>query len=172
MSEEQQKNVSDGEEDAEESQIDQLINNDCDVRKNLFDEFDVPSKQKSSSESSGREYMKVYLRIRPFSKVEIEAKEDQNCVERESDTAVLANAPKESFTFKNGTRAGGEISHRFTFSDVFSEDTTQKAFFDETTLPLVTDFIHGQNCLVFTYGVTNSGKVIKLNRLINCYNLL
>ncbi|KAJ7363560.1 hypothetical protein OS493_009719 [Desmophyllum pertusum] len=68
------------------------------------------------------------------------------------------NAPKESFAFKNSTRAGGEISHRFSFTNVFDEETTQKSFFDDTTLPLVTDFINGQNCLVFTYGVTNSGK--------------
>ncbi|KAL9968581.1 hypothetical protein ACROYT_G020690 [Oculina patagonica] len=157
MSEQQHNCVSDGEEDLDESQIDHPIHNDADIRKNLFDEFDAPAK-KTSSESSGREYMKAYLRVRPFSNEEIEANENQQCVEKESRTSVLMNAPKESFAFKNSTRAGGEISHRFSFTNVFDEETTQKAFFDETTLPLVTDFIHGQNCLVFTYGVTNSGK--------------
>lgn len=166
MSEEQHNCVSDGEEDPDESQIDQPVcHNDADIRKNLFDEFDVPAK-KTSSDSSGREYMKAYLRIRPFSNEEIEANENQQCVEKESRTSVLMNAPKESFAFKNSTRAGGEISHRFSFTNVFDEETTQKSFFDETTLPLVTDFIHGQNCLVFTYGVTNSGKVSDLNLLV------
>ena len=161
MTEQQQSCLSDGEEDPDESQIDHPIicHNDADVRKSLFDEFDVPAKQKTSSDSSGREYMKVYLRVRPFSDREIEENENQPCVEKESRTTVLMNAPKESFAFKNSTRAGGEISHRFSFTNVFGEETTQKSFFDETTLPLVTDFIHGQNCLVFTYGVTNSGKV-------------
>lgn len=162
MTEQQHNCLSDGEEDPEESQIDHPIicnNDDADIRKSLFDEFDVPAKQKTSSDSSGREYMKVYLRVRPFSDEEIEGNENQQCVEKESRTAVLLNAPKESFAFKNSTRAGGEISHRFSFTNVFDEETTQKSFFDETTLPLVTDFIHGQNCLVFTYGVTNSGKV-------------
>ena len=163
MAEQQHNCISDGEEDPEESQIDPIVvgDNDAEIRKNLFDEFDVATKQKTStdSSSSGREYMKVYLRIRPFINEEIEAKENQNCLEKESATAVLMNAPKESFAFKNSARAGGEISHRFSFSNVFNEDTTQKKFFDETTLPLVADFIHGQNCLVFTYGVTNSGKV-------------
>lgn len=160
MSEQQHNCVSDGEEDADESQNDHRVisNNFADIRKNLFDEFDVPAK-KTSSEGSGREYMKVYLRVRPFSNEEIEANENQQCVEKESSTTVLMNAPKESFAFKNSTRAGGEISHRFSFTNVFDKGTTQKSFFDETTLPLVTDFIHGQNCLVFTYGVTNSGKV-------------
>ncbi|EDO32132.1 predicted protein, partial [Nematostella vectensis] len=43
-------------------------------------------------------------------------------------------------------------------SRVFGPETTQKDFFDETSLGLVRDFVDGQNCLVFTYGVTNSGK--------------
>jgi len=161
MTEQQQNTLSDGEEDPDESQINHplICDNDADdIRKNLFDEFDVPAKQKTSSDS-GRECMKVYLRIRPFSDEEVERNENQHCVERESRTTILLNAPKESFAFKNSSRAGGEISHRFSFTDVFDEETTQKSFFDETTLPLVTDFIHGQNCLVFTYGVTNSGKV-------------
>ncbi|XP_068698527.1 kinesin-like protein KIF20A isoform X1 [Montipora foliosa] len=163
MSEKQQNCVSDGEEEADEYAIDELAkdNNDVAIRKNLFDEFGVPAKvQKTSSDSanSGREYVKVYLGIRPFSNEEIEAKENQHCLEKENESAVLLTAPKESFAFKNSIRAGGEISHRFSFSSVFDETTTQKQFFDETTLPLVADFIHGQNCLVFTYGVTNSGK--------------
>ena len=147
MSEQQHDCLSDGEEDPDESQVDHPIicHNDAE--------------HKSSSDSSGREYMKVYLRVRPFSDEEIEANENQQCVEKESRTTVLMNAPKESFAFKNSTRAGGEISHRFSFTNVFDEETTQKSFFNETALPLVTDFIHGQNCLVFTYGVTNSGKV-------------
>jgi len=162
MSKQHHSCISDGEEDPEEFEIDDHIpcDNVADIRKNLFEEFDVPAKQKTSSDSSssGREYMKVYLRVRPFNNEEIEANENQHCVEKESPTAVLMNAPKDSFAFKNSTRAGGEISHRFSFSNVFDEATTQKKFFDETTLPLVADFIHGQNCLVFTYGVTNSGK--------------
>ncbi|XP_068755387.1 kinesin-like protein KIF20B [Montipora capricornis] len=162
MSGKQQNCISDGEEEADECAIDYLANdnNDVAIRKNLLDEFDVPAKQKASSDSanSGREYVKVYLRIRPFSNDEIEAKENQHCLEKENESAVLLTAPKESFAFKNSIRAGGEISHRFSFSSVFDETTTQKTFFDETTLPLVADFIHGQNCLVFTYGVTNSGK--------------
>ena len=170
MSNEQHGCISDGEEESEKCQIDECVNgvdNDADIRKNLLDEFEVPAvpaKEKTSSDSSssGREYMKVYLRVRPFTNEEIEANENQQCVEKESSSAVLMNAPKESFAFKNSTRAGGEISHRFSFSSVFDEATTQKKFFDETTLPLVADFIHGQNCLVFTYGVTNSGKVSKL----------
>lgn len=172
MSEQQQNSISDSEEEGNACVIDDLASDvkDTDIRKNLFEDFGVPAKQKASSDSSnsGREYVKVHLRIRPFSNEEIDAKENQQCLEKENESAVLLNAPKESFAFKNSVRAGGEISHRFSFSSVFDETTTQKKFFDQTTLPLVADFIHGQNCLVFTYGVTNSGKVFKLNSSRTC----
>ncbi|KAK2570806.1 Kinesin-like protein KIF20B [Acropora cervicornis] len=170
MSEQQQNSISDSEEEGNACVIDDLASDvkDTDIRKNLFEDFEVPAKQKGSSDSSnsGREYVKVHLRIRPFSNEEIDAKENQQCLEKENESAVLLNAPKESFAFKNSVRAGGEISHRFSFSSVFDETTTQKKFFDQTTLPLVADFIHGQNCLVFTYGVTNSGKTFDINALL------
>ena len=46
----------------------------------------------------------------------------------------------------------------YTFSHVFPPTTTQSEFFTRTTLPLVQDVLEGQNALLFTYGVTNSGK--------------
>ncbi|KIM48329.1 hypothetical protein M413DRAFT_440050 [Hebeloma cylindrosporum] len=46
----------------------------------------------------------------------------------------------------------------YTFSHVFLPNTTQYDFFTKTTLPLVQDVLTGQNGLLFTYGVTNSGK--------------
>ena len=44
------------------------------------------------------------------------------------------------------------------FVDVFDEDSTQGAVFDKVGLPLVSDLLHGKNGLLFTYGVTGSGK--------------
>ena len=49
-------------------------------------------------------------------------------------------------------------SSTYTFSHVFPHDTKQSDFFTKTTLPLVKDVLTGQNALLFTYGVTNSGK--------------
>ena len=129
------------------------------VRKNLFEDFALNSKRTDSQ--SGREFMKVFLRIRPLSSEEISSGEDQQCLVMENPSGVLTQAPKDSFTFKNSTRGVGEVNHRFTFSNVFPPETTQKTFFDETSLGMVKDFIEGQNCLLFTYGVTNSGKVNK-----------
>ncbi|EGO30926.1 hypothetical protein SERLADRAFT_359061 [Serpula lacrymans var. lacrymans S7.9] len=46
----------------------------------------------------------------------------------------------------------------YKFSHVFPPATHQSEFFEKTTLPLVRDLLDGQNGLLFTYGVTNSGK--------------
>ena len=46
----------------------------------------------------------------------------------------------------------------YSFSHVFPSATPQSDFFTKTTLPLVRDLLQGQNALLFTYGVTNSGK--------------
>lgn len=46
----------------------------------------------------------------------------------------------------------------YTFDHVFPPETKQSDFYMDTTLPLVRDLLSGQNGLVFTYGVTNSGK--------------
>ncbi|KAK7497988.1 hypothetical protein BaRGS_00010859, partial [Batillaria attramentaria] len=125
------------------------------MRRNLLDVFD---KSVAPPPEVTDERMSVFLRIRPFSEQELEADENQGCVQVQNDYMVSANAPKESHTFKTTTHGLGKARHNFTFSRVFPEETTQKEFFDSTMLKLVQDFIEGQNCLVFTYGVTNSGK--------------
>ncbi|XP_038669251.1 kinesin-like protein KIF23 isoform X3 [Scyliorhinus canicula] len=44
------------------------------------------------------------------------------------------------------------------FKEVFGAFTTQKELFNVVARPLVEDLIHGKNGLLFTYGVTGSGK--------------
>ncbi|PSR80701.1 hypothetical protein PHLCEN_2v6617 [Hermanssonia centrifuga] len=46
----------------------------------------------------------------------------------------------------------------YTFSHIFPPSAQQSDFFAKTTLPLVKDVLEGQSGLLFTYGVTNSGK--------------
>ena len=82
--------------------------------------------------------------------------------------SVEISAPRESFAFKSVTRGCTDQTHEFSFTHVFKESTSQKEIFDDTMLPFVKDILGGQNCLVFTYGVTNSGKVDYLLRLFCC----
>ena len=82
----------------------------------------------------------------------------QKCIDVINDNTIVAHAPKDSHTFKNSVHGNTKASNKFTFSKIFREDTSQKDFFDSAMLGTVKDFVDGQNCLVFTYGVTNSGK--------------
>ena len=44
------------------------------------------------------------------------------------------------------------------FSEIFGEDSSQPDVFQRVGLPLVEDLVKGNNGLLFTYGVTGSGK--------------
>lgn len=52
------------------------------------------------------------------------------------------------------------VKHTFTriFQPQDDRRAAQSEFFSDTTLPLVSDLLDGANGLIFTYGVTNSGK--------------
>ncbi|XP_074841887.1 kinesin-like protein KIF20A [Carettochelys insculpta] len=106
--------------------------------------------------------LKVYLRVRPFSKMELESNESQGCVTVENSETVTLQAPKESFTMKNSERGIGESVHQFTFTKVFGPETTQSEFFEGTMKDIVKSYIDGANGLVFTYGVTNAGKTFTI----------
>jgi len=100
--------------------------------------------------------MNVYLRIKPYTKNEDQS---QKCIEVEPEgNAVVASAPDTSHSYKTSKRGLTKSSHKFTFSKIFNEDTSQKQFFNETMLDMTKDFISGQNSLIFSYGVTSSGK--------------
>ncbi|NXX94313.1 KIF23 protein, partial [Centropus bengalensis] len=47
---------------------------------------------------------------------------------------------------------------QYSFKEVFGTLVVQKELFDVVAKPLVEDLIHGKNGLLFTYGVTGSGK--------------
>ncbi|KAL8212223.1 UNVERIFIED_CONTAM: Kinesin-like protein kif20a [Gekko kuhli] len=111
---------------------------------------------KAASDDNGK--VKVYARVRPLNSAEVEKLEDQGCICIEDSQTLLLKAPKESFTMKNTERGIGQAVHKFTFTQVFGPEVGQKAFFDTTMREVVKDVLHGQNWLVYTYGVTNSGK--------------
>jgi hypothetical protein len=46
----------------------------------------------------------------------------------------------------------------FNYSQIFRADTNQISFFNDTLQKRVKKFINGDNFLIFSYGVTNSGK--------------
>lgn len=113
------------------------------------------------------EPIKAYLRIRPPPTQTATGESNQPYIKVVSDTEVLMQPP-----IQTGARARAPSSAvpstKYVFSKVFGGQATapdvtideadQSSFFRQTTLPLVTDLLQGQSGLIFTYGVTNSGK--------------
>ncbi|XP_078508846.1 kinesin-like protein KIF20A isoform X2 [Lissotriton helveticus] len=138
------------------------------LRKDLLSDFSVispgmaaPAHVAETSQvlpEDGNRKVKVFLRIRPFKEVELEKRENQGCVNIEDSESLLLRAPKDSFTMKNSERGVGQGMQRFTFSQIFGPDVDQKQFFEGTMKQVVKEALNGQNWLVYTYGVTNSGK--------------
>ncbi|XP_069756699.1 kinesin-like protein KIF20B isoform X2 [Narcine bancroftii] len=134
-----------------------------DIRKDLIDELSNEENTNTShvdpeqDSSRTKDHMHVYLRIRPFTKAEIAQNESRDCVLIENSTSVILKAPRISLSSRCSDRGIGQMAQRFTFSHIYGPETKQKEMF-ETVKPLIEDVLNGQNCLVFTYGVTNSGK--------------
>ncbi|EIW64942.1 kinesin-domain-containing protein [Trametes versicolor FP-101664 SS1] len=101
-----------------------------------------------------REPIKAYLRIRP--RVDEGEGAYEPYLEPLTDTSVRLTDPSSSTSRSRMSTINP--SSIYTFSHVFPPDTQQPEFFGKTTLPLVRDVLEGRNGLLFTYGVTNSGK--------------
>ncbi|NXX44631.1 KI20A protein, partial [Tricholaema leucomelas] len=106
--------------------------------------------------------LRVFLRVKPFSVAELENPESQGCVTIEDPQTVILSAPRASSAMKNSERGIGHSVHKFTFSQVFGPETTQREFFEGSMKDIVKAYINGVNGLVFAYGVTNAGKTFTI----------
>ncbi|GAK66634.1 kinesin-domain-containing protein [Moesziomyces antarcticus] len=131
------------------------------------------SRLTAASDDSSRlldiEPIKAYLRIRP-PPAEATARP---YIEVVSDTEILMHPPAQH-AYPTGIPASRSRTTsiapptKYIFSKVFGtqhdlpsaaqQDQSQAAFFKHTTLPLVNALLQGESGLMFTYGVTNSGK--------------
>ncbi|XP_051537223.1 kinesin-like protein KIF20A isoform X2 [Myxocyprinus asiaticus] len=110
------------------------------------------------SADDGAEKLKVFLRIRPLTEAEKERGEEQGCVNVQSEDSLLLRAPKDSRNMKSAERGVAQSLHKFTFTKIFGPQTSQQEVYDHTIREMVQDVLRGENRLLYTYGVTNSGK--------------
>ncbi|XP_050395507.1 kinesin-like protein KIF23 isoform X2 [Patella vulgata] len=103
---------------------------------------------KKKGNSTQQDPVEVYCRIRPAGNPE-----DDTCIKVLSETTVQL-LPTDGATVRNGQVK----EFQYKFQHVFDEYTSQKAIYDYVALPMVEDLLHGKNGLLFTYGITSSGK--------------
>ncbi|CAF99883.1 unnamed protein product, partial [Tetraodon nigroviridis] len=95
----------------------------------------------------------VYCRIRPLG-----AEDEECCVEMISSSTIQLHAPDGLKANRNGEYK----ETQYTFKKVFGINTTQRELFEDVAKPLVEDLIQCKNGLLFTYGVTGSGKTFTM----------
>uniref|UniRef100_A0A3Q1IGZ2 Kinesin-like protein n=1 Tax=Anabas testudineus TaxID=64144 RepID=A0A3Q1IGZ2_ANATE len=108
--------------------------------------------------SSQSENLQVYLRIRPFTAAESDNSESQDCVSIEGPDTVVLKAPRSCQSNRQSEKSLPQTAQRFTFTQVFGPEASQRTVFEGSVRGLVQNVLEGGNCLVFTYGVTNAGK--------------
>nr|XP_055190415.1 kinesin-like protein KIF20B isoform X3 [Nyctereutes procyonoides] len=126
------------------------------IKLNLSREFSLVASSTEANSLESKDYLQVYLRIRPFTQSEKEH-ESEGCVYMLDSQTVLLKDPQ-SILGRLSEKSSGQMAQKFTFSKVFGPETTQKEFFQGCIMQPVKDLLKGQSRLIFTYGLTNSGK--------------
>nr|XP_057932145.1 kinesin-like protein KIF23 isoform X2 [Doryrhamphus excisus] len=110
----------------------------------------LPPKKNSSNE---KDPVGVYCRVRPLG-----AENEECCIDVISSTTIQLHAPEGFKTNRNGEYKETQYS----FKKVFGVLVSQPELFESVARPLVDDLIRGKNGLLFTYGVTGSGKTFTM----------
>ncbi|XP_068161371.1 kinesin-like protein KIF20B [Antennarius striatus] len=124
-----------------------------DIRRDLLDDFTALPPQDSLQDN-----LQVYLRVRPLAAAESSAGGPQGCVSIEGPDTVVLKAPRGFTSSRQSDKPLPQTAQRFTFTQVFEPEASQRRVFEGSVRGSVRDVLEGGNCLVFTYGVTNAGK--------------
>ena len=104
----------------------------------------TPRNQLNNRNEENEEAVEVFCRIRPLKDVT-----ELLCVRQTKEDMIQVVPPRES---------KASFPSSYTFKGVFNDRTSQKQVFNQVCLPLIKDCLEGKNGLLFTYGVTGSGK--------------
>ncbi|XP_011803247.1 PREDICTED: kinesin-like protein KIF20B isoform X2 [Colobus angolensis palliatus] len=126
------------------------------IKLDLSHEFSLVAPNTEANSFESKDYLQVCLRIRPFTQSEKEH-ESEGCVHILDSQTVLLKEPQ-CILGRLSEKSSGQMAQKFSFSKVFGPATTQKEFFQGCIMQPVKDLLKGQSRLIFTYGLTNSGK--------------
>ncbi|XP_034734864.1 kinesin-like protein KIF23 isoform X4 [Etheostoma cragini] len=113
----------------------------------------TPRRPPKKPSSNQKDPVGVYCRVRPLG-----VEDEECCIEVISSTTIQLHAPEGFKTNRNGEYKETQYS----FKKVFGVSISQMELFEHVAKPLVDDLIHGKNGLLFTYGVTGSGKTFTM----------
>lgn len=105
-----------------------------------------------------KDAVQVFCRIRP-----INAESEESCVKVISPTTVALTPPEIAVNYK---LACLRETH-YIFKNVFDPQSRQREVYNVVAQPLVEGLIRGRNGLLFTYGVTGSGKTYTMTGNVN-----
>lgn len=111
-----------------------------------------------AAETEEVENVRVFVRVRPLSKKEIEAGYKNITV------IDLLNG---IVTVKNPSGSSHEPPKIFTFDTVFDSDSKQLDIYNETARPIVDKVLSGFNGTIFAYGQTGTGKTFTMEGVNN-----
>ncbi|XP_020319700.1 kinesin-like protein KIF20A isoform X1 [Oncorhynchus kisutch] len=114
--------------------------------------------RQGNGDEGSTDRVRVFLRIRPLTEGEKERGEEQGCVCVHNEESLILKAPKDSQNMKCAERGVAQSVHKFSFSRIFGPGTTQQDIYESTMKEMVRDVLRGESRLLYTYGVTNSGK--------------
>ncbi|XP_068459714.1 kinesin-like protein KIF23 isoform X2 [Clinocottus analis] len=113
----------------------------------------TPRRPPKKPSNTQKDPVGVYCRVRPLG-----VEDEQCCIEVISSSTIQLHAPEGFKTNRNG-----EVKEtQYSFKRVFGVSISQLELFEYVAKPLVDDLIHGRNGLLFTYGVTGSGKTFTM----------
>lgn len=102
--------------------------------------------------------VQVFCRIRPLAN-----EGDMSCVRLKNANTVILSTTEQIICHKHiGTGVGPQKEIQYVFKHVFEGTATQRDVFTTVAQPLVQNLINGRNSLLFTYGVTGSGKTFTM----------
>ena len=94
------------------------------------------------------ESMRVYVRVRPTDDV------IDNTIKEITSTMLITTAPDSS----NRAKYTKTEQRQYKFSQVFGPESIQNEVFNGMVSPMLDRYLNGDSCVLFAYGMTNSGK--------------
>lgn len=107
-------------------------------------------KRRDMSGGKLQDPVNVFCRVRP-----LQSDADLTCMRVKNSTTIAVNAQDQLMHHKQN---GAQREIQYIFKHVFQPDASQQDVFVAVAHPLVENLVKGRNSLLFTYGVTGSGK--------------